>query len=93
MFNEGKVVKEGTFLYAGQATCDVCVQPTMVRYGSGDCEDPPEIMGDVAGDWFYVWYTPAGARGQYINGDLCFPTLAEAIDYVEKRFPSLRWAE
>jgi len=93
MFDEGRVVKEGTFLYAGQATGDVCVQQTSVRYGNGDYEARPEIVNDLAEDWFYVWYTPAGARWQYVNGDLCFPTLAEAIDYAEKRFPNLRWAE
>jgi hypothetical protein len=91
MFDNGRIVKRGTCLYAESVICDLCIQKTDIRYGSADYEDPPEIREDIPGDWFYIWYTSAGARGQFNNGGGCFPSLEEAINYAESHFSGVHW--
>jgi len=91
MFGEGRVVKQGTFCYAGQVTCDVCIQQTDVRYGTGDYEDAPEDRDDLPGEWYYIWYSPAGTRGDYRSGGPSFPTLNEAIQHLEATVANLEW--
>jgi len=90
MFTDGTVVRTGTFLYAHQVVCDLCIQRTGVRYGSGDYEDSPENRDDVEGEWYYIWYTPAGCRGQFSVGGPCFSTLEDASLYAEAHFRELR---
>jgi hypothetical protein len=93
MFPDGDVVKSGTFLYAGSVVCDVCIQRTDCRYGSGDYEDPPEIRDDLEGEWFYLWLSPAGSRGQYITGAGGCPTIIEAMRHAEQQLEGLRWLD
>jgi hypothetical protein len=38
------VVQVGTFLYDGEAVCDLRIVLNSVRRGTGDYEDPPESV-------------------------------------------------
>lgn len=58
-------------------------------YGTGDCEDTPEIAEDQVVECFYVFYqTPAG-RPKWTRGGGA-PTLAEAIAMTEAAV-KVRW--
>jgi hypothetical protein len=80
-----------TTTYENISAIHVCIQKTSVRYGSGDYEDPPEYRDDIPGEFYYVWYSPAGSRGEFKSGDGAFPTLEEAITHIEKSVDGLQW--
>jgi hypothetical protein len=60
-----EVVKTGTFLYDGTVTCDVRIVRRMIRAGSGDWEDPPELANDLHGEFYVVQYGSTTARGHF----------------------------
>lgn len=91
MFPDGKTVKRGTFLYSGETVCDVCIQKTDRRYGTGDEEDEPEWRDDLEGEFYYVWYSPAGSRGEFRSGGGVFSTLTDAIRHVEESRDGVHW--
>jgi hypothetical protein len=91
MDTDAPVVKQGVFLYGGEAVCDVCIQKTNCRFGSGDDEDPLEYRDDVEGEFYYVWYSPVGSREDYRTGGGVFATLAEAIRHVEQSVEGVKW--
>src|SRR5688500_5797491 len=72
-----KVVATGTFLYAG-TECDLRIVFSPIRYGSGDCEDEPEIANDSVADTYYVQYGSTTQRGIFNAGAGGFPSLVEA---------------
>jgi hypothetical protein len=93
------IVKQGTWLYAGSIECDMCIQYSPIRFGSGDCEDPPEIYNDVEVDTYYLWFGSTTERGQpngVVGGGAGFSSIAEATNYAEN-IPgygaSIRWKD
>jgi len=78
-----EVAKTGTFLYAGEITCDIRIVRSPVRYGSGDCEDPPELADDHERETFYIEYGSTTLRGHYNAGGGSYPTLYEAMRAAE----------
>jgi hypothetical protein len=91
MFPDSPIVRQGTFRYSGDTACDVCIQRTNCRYGSGDQDDEADIRDDVDGEFYYIWYSPAGTRGDFRNGGGVFPTLGEAVRAVEKSVVGIEW--
>jgi hypothetical protein len=72
-------VKTGTFLYAAEVVCDICVVQSQVRYGTGDYEDPPEIANDIEAEAYYVHYGSTTQRGVFSAGSMAFPSLEQAV--------------
>lgn len=93
MYPDAPIVKRGTFLYAGETVCDVCIQKTNCRYGSGDYEDAPELQDDIEGEFFYVWYSLAGSRGDFRAGCGAFLTVGEAVRHVEESVQGVKWLD
>ena len=55
MLSDGEhVVKTGTFLDDGTVECDLRIVHEPIRFGSGDCRDPPELQEDVIADTYVV---------------------------------------
>ena len=40
-------MKRGTFLYNGTIECELCIVLSPIRYGTGDCDDPPHVANDA----------------------------------------------
>jgi hypothetical protein len=51
MMDGWTVIKEGTWLYAGEVTCDIRIPKHDWCYGTGDYEDEPEIRDDRQGEF------------------------------------------
>jgi hypothetical protein len=79
------LVKVGTFLYDDSVVCDVCISFSLVRFGTEDYEDPPEISEDVVADTYYVFFGSTTERGRYDAGGGGYPSLDEAVANVEAR--------
>jgi hypothetical protein len=77
------VVKEGTFLYDDTVVCDLRIVHSLVRFGTGDYEDPPEIRDDAEHDTFYVEYGSTTERGVFNAGGGGHPTLFAAVGHAE----------
>lgn len=78
------IVKEGSFLYAGEVECDIRIVHSPIRYGTGDDEDPPEIANDMKADAYYVWYGSTTERGQFKSGSRSYASLADAMNGTAK---------
>jgi|WetSurMetagenome_2_1015567.scaffolds.fasta_scaffold493787_1 hypothetical protein len=62
-------VKQGIWLYAGSVACEVRIVRYDTFYGSGDCEDPPEIAEEQQVECYYLLiHTPAGFPEWGIHG-------------------------
>jgi len=86
-----RTVKTGTFLYAGDVVCDLRIVYSPTRYGTGDCNDPPEVSDDRARDSYYIWYGSTTQRGQFSAGGGGFDTLAEAVRQAEASVAAVAW--
>jgi hypothetical protein len=86
-----KVVKTGTYLYAGEVVCDLRIVYRPTRWGSGDHEDPPEIANDLDCDSYYVEYGGTTQRGAFVSGGGCFDTLEEAMRQAQQTVEDLTW--
>ena len=96
MSNYGSVVKRGTFLYAGTVECDIRIVFSLVRFGSGDDEDPVEVREDIAVPEFYVEYGSTTERNIFNAGGGGYPTLAAAQAAAEGALggsTSVRWCD
>lgn len=88
------IVKTGTFLYDDTVECDICIEYSPVRFGSGDYEDAAEIGEDVEVDTYYLWFGSTTQRGHYNAGGGGFPSIAQAMANAESRpgfGVSVRW--
>ena len=83
------VVKTGTYLYAGQITCDVRIVYSPIRYGSGDPVEPPEE--DEQRDSYYLQYGGVEGRGAMVGGGGCFDTLEEAMQHAGETMQHVSW--
>jgi hypothetical protein len=88
-----RVVKQGTFRYDGEVTCDLRIVYSPVRYGSGDYEDPPECADDRDIDSFYVQYGSTTERGVFKAGTGAFASLTEAVAHAEDSVQDLTWLD
>lgn len=91
------IAREGTWLYDGQVPTGVRVAHCNVRYGTGDCQDPPEIRNDslVAG-FDLQWTSPTSPSTYSAHASAVFPTLAEAVAFAEGTAwaaGSLKWSQ
>jgi hypothetical protein len=86
-----KVVKTGTYLYAGQITCDVRIVYSPIRYGSGDPVEPPEE--DEPRDSYYLEYGGTEQRGAFVGGGGCFDTLEEAMRRAGETMEHVSWKD
>jgi hypothetical protein len=87
MVGEGrssKVVKSGTFLYAGSVVCDIRIVREPIRFGTGDYEDDEDVREDQQVETFYIEYGSTTERGRFNAGGGCYASLAEAIAAVER---------
>ena len=77
------VVKQGTFLYAGEVVWHVRIYRTGLRPGTGDPEDPPEWRDDQHGEFYCVQF--GWEREAYHPwGGPCFESLSEAMQHVDE---------
>jgi hypothetical protein len=91
---QGEIVLEGTWLYAGETPCRIAIVRRGTWYGTGDHEDPPEIADDQGVETFEVLYTPAGDPSRFSAGGGQCRTLKEARESAEAACgPTVRWKE
>lgn len=76
---DGQVLKQGTWLYAGEVVCDIRIVKHDWRYGTGDYEDPPEVREDQQGEFYYLEFGSAVKRGEYPSRGGCHYSLSEAV--------------
>lgn len=91
------VVKEGTWLYDGTVPTGVRIVSCSIRYGSGDCQDPPEVRADQAVPGFDVqWASPTKPHDYDNYASAVFPTLSDAVAHAERAVwaaTTLNWAD
>lgn len=76
--------KIGTWLHGGSIPCEVRVVRHHTLYGSGDYDDPPEVVEDRAVECFYVlFHTPAG-EPEWVCGGAAL-SLNEAMALAQRR--------
>ena len=78
------VVRQGTFLYAGQVVCDIRVRQSPIWYGTGDYEDPPELADDRECECSYLQYSSSTERGVYKNSIGPFITVDDALRHASE---------
>jgi hypothetical protein len=91
---DATIVKRGTFLYGGSVECDVRIVRSLVRFGTGDYEDPAELRDDVALPTFYVAYGSTTQRGVSTTGGGGHASLSAAMAAAETAIgsaASIRW--
>ena len=91
VYDAERVVKSGTWLYAGETTCDVRIVYSPTCFGSGDDDDPPEFMNDVKRDTFYVEYGTASSAGVFNAGGGGFLSVDEAMRHAEAALRGVKW--
>lgn len=79
----GTVVKSGTFLYNGITECDLCIILSPIRYGTGDCDDPPHIANDTEEKTYYLYFGSTTERGKFNAGGGGYPSVEEAVAAAE----------
>ena len=77
------VVQVGTYLYAGQTECDIRVVRALVRYGTGDHEDTPDVANEQDEPTFYVEFGSAAQRGTFVSRSVGHPSLEAAMSAAE----------
>jgi hypothetical protein len=88
------IIKQGTWLYAGQVVCDIRIVKHHWRYGSGDYEDNPEDREDRQGEFYYIQYGSTIERGIYPGHGVCCDSLEEAIKQANSQTQdTVRWAD
>lgn len=92
-FIRGVYNAERTWIYAGEVTCDVRIVYSAVRYGSGDEDDPPELVYDVERDTFYVEYGSTVERGVFNTGGGGFGSVDAAMRHAETTLQSVKWID
>jgi hypothetical protein len=89
---DGQVVKQGTWLYAGEVVCDVRIVKHDWRYGTGDYEDPPDVREDLQGEFYDLEFGSPVKRGEYLSGGGSHLSLAEAVSEAEAAtHGTVRW--
>jgi hypothetical protein len=91
VYDAERVVKYGTWLYAGETTCDVRIVYSRICFGSGDDDDPIEMRQDVKRDTFYVEYGSITDRGLFNGGGGAFASVHEAMRHAEAALPGVKW--
>ncbi|MCY6958351.1 hypothetical protein [Clostridium brassicae] len=84
MFENAEKVIEGTWVYAGNVTCNLWIIKWDVLYGTGDYEDPPKIENDKESECYYVEFESMVEKGRVTSVRGGFLTLSDAIKDAEK---------
>ena len=79
----GEVVKNGTFLWAGELEGAVKIVREPVHYGTGDLEDEPEVSDDQERETYYVHYESTTEKGVFNSRSSGYSNLTEAIEAAE----------
>jgi hypothetical protein len=89
--DKSAIVKEGTFLYDGKVTCDICitkvnwVQDNEFIYYFPEGEGTHmHIAIDRFDDLYCPWYGSTVKRGEFVTSGGIYPSLQEAMEAVMK---------
>jgi hypothetical protein len=82
------VVKTGHFMYDGRIPRPVRIVQTVMRPGSGDYEDAPEVAVDHPGTWFRIDLTAAGGPDFWASSIDGFKTVEAAVAHFSE---SVTW--
>jgi hypothetical protein len=94
VYDAERVVKSGTWRYAGEVTCDVRIVYSPIRWGSyDDDDDPPEMAHDSRQDTFYVEYGSTIERGVFDCGGGGFESLEAAMRHSETALRGVEWSD
>ena len=80
MDSDAEVIKQGTWIYAGEVVCDIRIVKHDWCYGSGDYEDDPEVRDDRQGEFYYVQYGSTTRRGEFTGLGQCCSSMEEALN-------------
>ena len=88
MAEEVRVIKTGTWRYAGEVICDVriIVQRWDYYYEEGFDQEPPDL--NEAGEAYYVQFGPPTVRGAFTHRSRTCLSLEEAVKLAEEMSPS-----
>jgi hypothetical protein len=80
MFSEDwEVVKQGTWLYAGEIVCELRILRHGWNYGSGDYEDEEDVREDKEGEFYYIEYASPTNSTEYKTRAGGYESLEEAM--------------
>jgi hypothetical protein len=74
-----QVIKQGTWLYAGETACDLRILKHGWNYGSGDDADEKDIREDREGEFYYIEYGSPTKPTEYKTRHGGYETLEEAM--------------
>ncbi len=76
-------------------TVPVCVRvlSSPETWGSGDCDDAPEIAENQSIACFFLAYEAAGSPGVFCNVVPNLLTLEAAVGLAEQLLPGIKWQE
>lgn len=90
--NDWIIIKQGTWLYAGEVVCDIRILKHGWFYGSGDYEDEEGVREDRPGEYYYIEYSAAGERGVYRGPHGGYASLEEALwEAAVSTHQTVRW--
>jgi hypothetical protein len=93
MRQDEKIIRTGTWLYAGTAPTQVTLVRREVTYGSGDYEDPPEICEDRAEPCFVIRWGSPGEPGISRSASAQYASIDEALREADILAPGIKWSE
>ncbi len=80
-----KIMKRGILLYDKTIEYNVIIIESNILYGTGDCEDPPEIAEDKECLCYYVWHDSPSRRNEFYSGYFtAFMSVEEAMQTIEQ---------
>ena len=83
------LIMSGSWVYGDSDHKEVHIVKSNFKAGSGDYEDEPKIREDQYGEFYGVRIGVYPSTNPLHGGD--YETLNEAIEYVTKTCPSLKW--
>ena len=90
--DRGIRVAERTWLYDGKIRCDVAIVRRDTFYGTGDCEDTPDLADDQHSETFEVLFSSPVEANRLTAGGGQYGTLDEARTAAELACgSSLQW--
>jgi hypothetical protein len=94
MFKNAELVKEGIWRYSDSVECKVRIVKWHILYGTGDCEDSPEISDDRDVECYYVLLESIVEKGKFPTTRGGFLTVQEAVEDAEvSMFHKIEWTK
>lgn len=88
---DGKIIRTGTWLYAGSVKTDVRLVQQEVTYGTGDDGDSPDLRDDRDEPCYVVWWGVPGEPGVFKSRSGQHRTIDEALAEAEGLAPGIKW--